>query len=167
MKREFYTQYTKIPPVQPVVNDKPSLTWQHCKDECDIMHIVKKPNLGINPFNVPDRKPLQGDFSTALDFQSAQNLIVQAKEQFASMPSSIRDRFGNDPAKMLSFVEDPKNLDECIRLGIYEKVETSTPVDDVTLLNEMTKGPTQVTEPGKAGSEPISGSSEIVRTSNT
>ncbi len=166
MKREFFTQYTKIPPVKPEVNEEPSLAWQHCKEECDIMHIVKQPNLGINPFDVPTRKPMQGDFSGALDYQEAQNLIIRAKEQFDSLPSNVRDRFNNDPVKMLSFIENPENIEACIELGIFEKKETKLDMTSAEL-HEITKGPIKSLEPEKAGPEPVSGGSETVRTSNT
>lgn len=121
MKRVFYNQYTNFPSSIPEVNNDPSLAWQHCKDECDIRCIVKKPNLGLNPFEVPTRKPMVGDFTTAVSFQEAQNLIIKAQEQFAALSSDVRDKFGNDPSAMLSFVENPDNFDACVELGIFEK----------------------------------------------
>lgn len=160
MKRVFFTAYTNIPGVVPVVNEEPSLTWQHCKEECDIMHIVKKPNLGINPFDVSRRKPLQGDFSSVLDFQQAQNIMVAATEQFAAMPSEIRDRFNNDPVAMLSFIEDPKNKEECIRLGIFERSKD----DNVPLSANRYVDDSKLLEPEKAGLEPVPAVPETVRT---
>jgi len=36
----------------------------------------------------------------------------------ASLPSKIRDRFGNDPSQLLSFLADSSNKDEAISLGL-------------------------------------------------
>lgn len=145
MKRVFFTQYTNVPPSLSVVNDEDSMTWQHCKDECDILHIVKKPNLGVNPLQPPTSKPMFGDFDSSLSFQEAQNVIVKASEQFADLPAKIRDKFENNPVSMLQFIEDPKNYDECISLGIFEK--SFEPSE----LTHISNG-----EPVKAGLEPVS-----------
>lgn len=147
MKRVFYTQYTNVPGPKPENNNDPSMTWQHCKDECDILQIVKKPNLGVNPYDVPSRKPLYGDFDSSLSFQEAQNVIIKANEQFEELPSNIRDRFRNDPVNLLKFVEDPSNYEEGVKLGIYEKVVDNSQINSQA--PSVDNG-----EPGKAGLEP-------------
>lgn len=143
IKRVFFTQYTNVPPSVPEVNEHESMTWQHCKDECDILKIVKKPNLGVNPLQPPTTKPSFGDFSDSKSFQEAQNLLIEAQQQFADMPSAIRDRFNNDPYQMLQFVENPDNIDECIKLGIFEKK-----------VEDLNHHSTLVGEPEKAGPVP-------------
>jgi len=35
----------------------------------------------------------------------------------------IRERFNNDPGKLLKFIDDPKNLEEGRKLGIFSTPE--------------------------------------------
>lgn len=146
MERVFYTAYNRPKPI-PEVNEEDSLTWQHCKDECDIMKIVKKPSLGINPLQPPTRSYTFDDYSGSNDFHEAQNIIANAKGQFEELPANIRDKFDNDPFKMLQFVENPENLKACQDLGLVSQISESTPKDSFTLL-----------EPEKAGGDADSAS---------
>lgn len=66
-----------------------------------------------------------GDFTSVPTYQEAQNLIARTTETFEALPSDLRDRFSNDPAVFLDFVNDEKNVDECIRLGIYAKTDSA------------------------------------------
>lgn len=94
-----------------------SLTHQSFKDECDINRILRDFSVtGRLPDNV--RVPSYGDFSEAMDFKACMNVIREAEESFAAMPSDVRERFANDPGKFLAFVHDEKNYDEAVKLGI-------------------------------------------------
>ncbi|AXH78129.1 MAG: internal scaffolding protein [Microviridae sp.] len=94
-------------------------TVQSAKDECDLNAIMKKyiktgelpPGIGIGRF---------GDFSDVTDYLEAQNTLIQARQQFDSLPSGVRERFRNDPAALLAFVNDRKNLDEARTLGLLK-----------------------------------------------
>lgn len=95
-------------------------TQQHFKDEVDINTIVKRFGLtGQLPENV--RVPLQVDFEDIFDFQTAMNVVRAGEEAFMTMPADVRARFGNDPARFLSFVQDPANTDEAVKLGVAIK----------------------------------------------
>jgi len=99
-------------------------TQQEFADECDINNIIARfDKTGILDF-VNKHQPQYGDV-TGLDFLEMQNQIVQAKNMFADLPSRIRDRFSNDPAKFLDFFNDPENAHEAARLGLLapEKAE--------------------------------------------
>lgn len=95
----------------------PSRTQQHFAEEVDINTIVKRFGLtGELPQNVP--MVLQGDFTNVLDFQSAMDMIVSAREAFMAQPAEVRARFRNDPQEFLDFVSAKENLDEAIKLGL-------------------------------------------------
>lgn len=97
-----------------------SLTQQHFKDDADINIMTKKylrgqtPTLG-NP--MATRQPIFGDF-TSIDFMDMKNAIIDAEQQFASLPSKIRNRFKNDPYSLIRWVEKPENREEAIKLGL-------------------------------------------------
>lgn len=59
-----------------------------------------------------------GDFSGALDFHECQNKVVQMQAHFDSLPSGVRRSFQNDPGKLLDFVNDPRNYQRALELGL-------------------------------------------------
>lgn len=97
-----------------------SLTKQSFKDECDINNIIRQySQTGI--FNHINERAAQGvyaDLPSDLDYQSALNIIVQGREAFDTLPSSVRERFQNDPERFLSFMQDQDNQEEAIKLGL-------------------------------------------------
>lgn len=95
----------------------PSRTSQEFAEEVDINTIARRFNLtGELPSNVP--QVLQGDFEGVTDFQSAMNLIVQARESFAAMPAHVRAEFHNDAHEFLEFTSDPANYGRAEELGL-------------------------------------------------
>ena len=95
------------------------LVEQHHKDDCDIHNILKRFwKTGVLP--ITEAKPIYGDFSNVKTYQEAQTLIARVNEYFESLPSRLRERFANDPANFLDFVNDPENRKECEALGIFE-----------------------------------------------
>ncbi len=59
-----------------------------------------------------------GDFIGGPDYHQALSALRAADEAFETIPAGVRARFDNDPAKFLSFVQDPENLDEMIKMGL-------------------------------------------------
>lgn len=110
--------------------DRPSMTHQSFKDECDINVVVARcmrTGSLVDPLTGATRQPLYGDFtSSASDFQEAQNLLADANTRFASLPSGLRARFSNDPASLLSFLEDPSNRQEAVKLGLIPELTTTS-----------------------------------------
>lgn len=108
---------------------QPSMTHQSFKDECDINVIVArcmKTGYLVDPLTASTRQPLYGDFVSASDFQEAQNLLADSIDRFESLPSALRARFSNDPALLLSFLEDPSNRQEAIKLGLISDSTTTS-----------------------------------------
>lgn len=107
-----------------------SLTKQSFKEETDINRIMERYRMGkplVDPGAPTRGAPSFGDFGTEFDFHEAQNRVRQAHESFDALPSSLRSRFSNDPGRLLSFLEDPSNRDEAIRLGLVESKPVATP----------------------------------------
>lgn len=126
-KRCVYTSIYPPPDVHPLSSGE-SMTKQCFKEECDINNIVKRyMDTGIlgDPFDT--RKPVFGDFSDVPDFHEAQGVIAKAFEQFADLPAEVRDRFANNPAQLMEFLDNPANRDEAIKLGLV----SSEPASDV------------------------------------
>lgn len=101
--------------------EKPSLTQQHFKDECDINNIIERfTRTGLLP-QYPGEDMQYGDYTTSVDYHEAMTIVAQAKQQFEALPSSVRDKFDNDPAKMLDFVSKKENIEESVKLGLLNR----------------------------------------------
>lgn len=97
-----------------------SVTQQQFRDECDINEIVRRFGLtGKLPEN--PRMPVSGDFTGISDYQSAVNMVLNAEAAFMEFPADVRERFNNDPQKMMEFISLEKNRDEAIRMGLVPK----------------------------------------------
>lgn len=139
----FLTIYNHAVVVSP--HGGKSLTDQQYKDECDINRILKLYGAtGRLPVNI--REGVSGDFSEVGDFQQCLDKVNRAKDEFQSLPSEIRQRFGNDPVAYVDFVLDPKNMEECVRLGLREK-----PVVPTRSTNEILESIEKNVTPPKGG----------------
>lgn len=93
---------------------------QSFKAECDINRIMAKfQKTGMVEW-LSRRQPEYLDCSGE-DFQDAMFTVVKAREMFAELPSSMRDRFANDPQKLLVFLTKEENRAEAISLGLVRR----------------------------------------------
>lgn len=108
----------------------PSYTQQQFAAECDINNIIAQYEVTGMLHHSNPHQPLQGDFSEfgpSTDFIAAQNYLVEAQAAFDALPAKVRDRFANDPAKLLDFVNDPSNDYEARKLGLLNPVPETPP----------------------------------------
>lgn len=94
------------------------VTQQQFKEECDINTIVKR--FGITG-ELPQhqRHPLPDDTTYGhTEYRELLDHVIKVQRAFNDMDVNVRNRFANDPAKLLDFVDDPKNQEEAVRLGI-------------------------------------------------
>lgn len=123
MSRKIHSLYDR-PKSKKLSFSKPSMTKQSFRDESNLNNIMKRfEKTGQLP-NLISQDPSFGDFSDPISYQDSLNLVIKAGEQFAALPSRVRDRFGNDPQQFLMFVNDASNVDEMIRMGIAKKTDS-------------------------------------------
>jgi len=96
----------------------PTLTQQSSKDECDIHIIMRKAEKhGV----ITHLNKYQGEYSnmiSAPNYHEAMVMIANANSMFETVPSSIRAKFGNDPARFLDFMQNADNRDRIIKMGL-------------------------------------------------
>lgn len=110
---------------KPTIDCGPGLTKQSHKNDSDINLIMSKyKKTGV--INFVNNRQAEYMEVPDTDFQTAMNTITEANQMFAEMPAALRKKFGNDPGNFLSFVHDPKNLDEIYELGLVEPPEAWT-----------------------------------------
>lgn len=95
---------------------------QAFKDECDINRIMSGYQKS-GAVNWLEKRQGQYLDVTAIDFMDAMQTVVKGREMFEELPSSIRDRFRNDPAEFLDFMHNPENADEMYKLGLAVRKE--------------------------------------------
>lgn len=94
-----------------------SRTVQDQARDADINTIVR--NFGVTgkvPANI--RAPMEGDFTEVGDYRSCLDAIRATDEAFAAMPSDLRSRLDNDPARFVDYCADPANVDEMKKYGL-------------------------------------------------
>lgn len=111
------------------INLEPTLTQQQFKDDCDINNIVAKFSNTGEFKHLTKKTGVYADFSEIRDYQEMLETVKYGQEAFASLPAKTRARFANNPGELLSFIQDPKNKDEAIAIGLIDpppKVESET-----------------------------------------
>lgn len=108
----------------------PSRTKQEFRDECDINNILAQYRQTGMVKHISARAA-QGaymDLPEPQDFQTATNIVLEARDSFMTLPSKVRERFGNDPLNFLWFMSDPDNQDEAIKLGLATRKPEPEPL---------------------------------------
>lgn len=101
-----------------------SRTHQSFKHETDINEMIRRyEKTGLIAHNVKSQPLPIADYSTAKSYQESVNLVIKAQDSFMQLHSAIRNRFANDPIKLLEFVHNPANRDEAIKLGLIQPVQ--------------------------------------------
>ena len=93
-------------------------TKQEFAEDCDVNAILKRfEKTGIID-HVSRIDGKYGDFTAAVDYHTALNMVQEAGEMFMSLPASIRAEFENDPGLFLDYATDPENEDGMRELGL-------------------------------------------------
>nr|DAV55805.1 MAG TPA: Scaffold protein [Microviridae sp.] len=94
-----------------------SVTKQEFAAECDINNIMARfERTGVLDF-VKEHEGRYGD-ATALDYHAALNLVSDANSLFEDMPAALRSRFKNSPEEFMAFMDDFRNVQEAVDLGL-------------------------------------------------
>jgi len=93
------------------------------------------------------------NLSTFGDYQEAQNFIADANSAFENLSSDIRYKFDNDPAKLLEFLQHPKNKEEAIELGLIDPPQKPLPPSEQSQILTEIKNLNQNLNPKKSKSQ--------------
>ena len=110
-----------------LVCEDESLTVQAEAEACDVNNIMARYRQTGLIDHVNKHEGRYGDFTDVTDFQSAMNLVASAQQSFALLPAEIRKQFDNDPAEFLGFVQNPKNQDKLVEMGLAVKKAPEEP----------------------------------------
>lgn len=126
-KLEFRTQYTERKVKPGITFTEPSLAKQAFKEQCDINNVLKRYNATGILDHVTSMQPVYADLTQVGDLQQAFDTVHAAEEAFNALPSELRNELDNNPANLVSFIQNPANKERCIAYGLFNQpvVETS------------------------------------------
>ena len=103
----------------------PTRTEQSHKGKCDVNNVIRRyRKTGDLPRRL--ESGVYGDFTSVTDYHSCLGRIQDARDDFMAIPSAIRRRFANDPARLIEFLSNDDNRAEAEKLGL---VPISAPVE--------------------------------------
>ncbi len=117
--RSFYVPHTAVLKTFRL----PSRAKQSFQEESEINNIMAKYQKTGMLGHVAKYGPRYADLPPQEDYHAAMNIVAGANTMFEELPSSIRYKFENDPAKFLEFCEDEENIDEMREMGILALVD--------------------------------------------
>ncbi len=97
-------------------------TKQADKDSCDINVIMAK-YMKTGLISHAAKYAGEYGFAPAVNFHEAMNIVTRGEQMFAELPAKVRDRFLNDPGRFLEFVQDEKNREEMVEMGLLDAPE--------------------------------------------
>lgn len=150
--KKFLTAFNR-PKTQGVLFAHPSRTRLEDADSCDINKIMERFNRTGQLTHV-QKLPAQYGDAIPYDFQTAQNLIKEAKDQFMSLPSKVRKHFENDPQVFLAKLQEfeatgQSELEQEFKsLGILvdRPKETISILEEIALNTRISKESAESTE---------------------
>lgn len=101
--------------------DKTSRTKQSMKDDVNINLIMARYAKTGTLTHVNELQGFYGEFHEVTDYQTALNLINEADDSFSELPAKIRAMFENDPQQLVEFVQDDKNYEKALDLGLISQ----------------------------------------------
>lgn len=110
---------------QSIVDWGELITEQSHKDTVNINNIIKKHGVDLIAKTTALQQFVYDDV-TGNDFQESMNMLIKARDSFETLPSELRKRMDNDPAKFMDWIHNPDNHQEMISMGLMEP-ESSPP----------------------------------------
>lgn len=117
---KFNTVYSHPETEALIVPPEDAIVETGFHEDCDINCVVSRYLRKDPTLDIQEKKPVYGDFSKVMSYEDAKQAVIEAERNFMSLPPEVRRRFNDNPAELLKFVDDDRNLDEAIKLGLCD-----------------------------------------------
>jgi len=126
--RYDYEEQAKIKSA--TVNNEKSLTVQSDADAADINKIMARyEKTGTIVDGISTRQPSYGDFTEVKNYHETLSALRRVQTAFEQLPANLRNRFDNDPQKLVEFLDNSANDKEAVKLGLKDKEVLYTALD--------------------------------------
>lgn len=109
-----------------VITEK-SRTQQQFKDMVNINNIMKQYSKTKELKHLNMRQGQYADLTQIKDYKESLETVITAQKAFETVPAHIRAEFQNDPHQFINFLQDSKNDQRAIELGLKEKIQNEQP----------------------------------------
>lgn len=119
----FKTIFDTYEEKQGIIFKEPTMTIQSEKDNCDINVIMNRyATCGTPlPYRTDGVQPVYADVSELGDYMENYQRCKQAEEMFNALPSALRKELDNNPANLLTFIQNEANRERCVEYGLINK----------------------------------------------
>lgn len=112
---------------------------QQHKEKVDVNNIIKKYQQNLPITHLNRNRGVYADLSLMTDYQGMLDAVSQAQKAFNDLPANLRSRFQNDPEQLLNFLQDSKNKEEAIKLGLINPTDPLNTNDQTNVNVEPVK----------------------------
>lgn len=125
----FKTIFDTYQEKEGIIFKEPTMTIQSEKDNCDINVIMNRYATCGTPLPVRNDgvEPVFADVSELGDYMENYNRCKQAEEMFNALPSALRKELDNNPANLLSFIQNEANKERCYEYGLLNRPVVEVP----------------------------------------
>lgn len=123
MNRKDFTKWKPGDRVKPKTNCGPSRAKQEYREETDVNKIMARFRTTGQLTHLRKTGPQYMDCTVVPDFGTMYLKVRHAEDVFMSLPARVRARFENDPGQFYAFLQDDRNYDEAVQLGLVKKKE--------------------------------------------
>lgn len=144
----MYGKYKKVYKdgvlVKPVVKETidcskdPVLTVQAPREEVDINKIVKRMEKGQMIDSRILREGVYEDVSELGDLSECIIKVQNAWDDFMTLPADVREKFENNPTKLVDFLADGNNREDAEKLGLVNPRPAGEPASIPPATGEST-----------------------------
>ena len=118
-----------------------SMTQEHFREETEILNIIRRHDRNGVIDHINKGSAIYGDFSEITDYRDMIHKLREADSAFAQVPSDVRKRFENDPAKFFNFVTDESNHEALAEMGLVMKKTKPAKVSSPNTEEEKSSSP--------------------------
>ncbi len=124
---KFKTIFDTYHEKQGLTFEKPSLTVQAEEPNCNINSIMARyATQGVLP-PINGAEAQYADVSNIGDYMECLQVVQSAQNAFDALPSSLRKELDNNPANLVSFIQNPANKERCVEYGLLDKQAVEIP----------------------------------------
>ena len=121
-KQNFRTAYSSQPR-KPFETNGESMTQQHHVEQVKVQNLIKQYDRTGILTHVAEGVAHYGDYTKVNEYKQSLDFVNLANESFLELPSSIREKFGNDAGQFFEFATNPKNEKAMQEMGLFPKSE--------------------------------------------
>lgn len=132
--------------IQTVFKKKTRTQQQFAKD-CNINNIIKKYKKTGVITHINTKTGVYADMTQMPNYQEALQTVIHGQTAFDQLPAELREKFKYNPQEMMDYLNDKRNDEEAIKLGLKQRPKKETTLEDVN--STLTKTMTELTKTKK------------------